>query len=279
MNHKGLTGAPDLNDPTVPPPVVYTGPEKLFRVRDIKVGESSARVEMDRGDWSSYDGHMIGAGAIGVMADNLTSYAVVMARRPHTWFVSTEITIDTFPGLLSSTSLRGEARLVHGDSVGGFVAADIFDQDSRLVAVATQRARWIPIAASAMSTEAPTIPDIPVGDLGAMLGASLRVDGEDAVLSLNSDPLLQSANRTMQGGISIAAADMVATSALSISGMPALETASLRIGYTRAVMAGSSVEYRAVRKHRGRGLGVVEVTASVAGKTTAVVHIVANPLA
>ena len=229
MIHAAVSDAPDLNDPSTPSPILYTGPERLFRVRDIRLGESSATVEMDRGDWSSYDGQPIGAGAIGVLVDNVTSYAVVTARQPRTWFVSTEITIDTFPELLGATTLRAEAQVVHGDSVGGFVTATVVDQNERLVAVATQRARWVPLATLGMTLEHPTIPSLPEGDLLDMLGASLRADGSDTVLSLTSHELLENAQHTMQGGISIAAADVAATAALNVEGMPPLATASLRI--------------------------------------------------
>ncbi|MCW2747297.1 MAG: hypothetical protein JWP10_439, partial [Nocardioidaceae bacterium] len=268
-----------LNDPSVLPPIVRSGPDNLFRVHDVRVGEGTARGEMDRGDWSSFEGHPIGVGALGVMADDVTGYALATVRRPATWMVSTEISIDAFSGLLEASSVRMEARVVQSDSVGGFATAKIFDQHNALVAVATQRGRWIPLATSGKMKQPPPIPGIPEGDLGDMLNASTRVDGTDLVLGLICGDLHANVEHTMQGGITIAAADVAATAALAVEGMPPLVTASLRIGYTRGVLVGDSVEYRAVTKHRGRSLGIAEVTASVAGKVTAVVHVVASPLA
>jgi len=234
---------------------------------------------MDYGAWASDAGRPIGAGALGVLVDNATGYGLVTARQPGTWTISTEITVDVFPELLGATNLVAESSVDHIDAVGGFATARISDQNGTLVAIGTQRCRWVPFGHTDMNRESSPTPAVPTeGDLRTLLGATLRTDGEDHVLSLTSRHELENPSRIMHGGISITAADVVATAALAVDGMPPLATASLRIGYTRAVMDGDLVEYRAVTKHRGRGLGIVEVTASVAGKTTAIVHIVANPL-
>jgi len=279
MTDAETLSAPDLRDPDAEPPVVYSGPENLFRLRDITVGDRAASSSMDLGQWASSEGRPIGAGAIGVLIDNATGYALVTARQPGSWTISTEISIDAFPELLTATSLTARSTVDHADTLGGFATARVHDERGRLVAIGTQRCRWVPFARTDMSGSGePASTGRASGDLPAMLGATLRTDGSDVVLSLTSRHELENPSNIMHGGVSIAAADVVATTALAVEGMPPLATSSLRVGYTRAVMDGDLVEYRAVTRHRGRGLGIVEVTASVGGKTTAIVHIVANPV-
>ncbi|MCU1513764.1 MAG: hypothetical protein JWO10_854, partial [Microbacteriaceae bacterium] len=84
--------------------------------------------------------------------------------------------------------------------------------------------------------------------------------------------------KIMHGGISICAVDVEASAVLVAEVMPPLATSSLRLCYTRPVMDGDAFEYRATPHHRCRTLGIVEVRSTVAGRTVALAHVVANPL-
>jgi acyl-coenzyme A thioesterase PaaI-like protein len=256
-------------------PVVYGGPESLFRIGGLSVDGQVARGSMPTGEWLAGPDGGVALGSLGVLIDDVLGYATVAPVGGDMWSVSTEISLDVFPALQLPTSrLSVEARDVQFDELGCFATGTVTNDAGDLVAVCSQRGRYVP---RTWSLDEPTDRRAAreASDVTSLIGARLSRTDDGALAELVAAPSAQNPLGILHGGISLCASDLAA--ALAIADGPPLRTASLRIVYTRAVPADSVVEYRATTRHRGRSLALVEVVGSVAGRACTWTQVTAHP--
>ena len=244
-------------------PVVETGPEALFRLGEITVADGIFRGSMAVGPWLEVGGRTP-AGAVAVLVDDVLAYAITEDEPPGMWSVSTEITLDVLRPLPGSGFVHTEARLVHADSLGGVATGQVTDADGTVVALTSQRGRYIVAPEGLVEEGAWGGPPAP-GDLDRLL--SVRPD-----VPMPTTDALANESDSLHGGISMLVSDVVAGSL-----RPDLVTASVRITYTRGITIGSEVTWRADVRHSGRSLAVVDVDGLVDDRVCTTARVVLHP--
>jgi uncharacterized protein (TIGR00369 family) len=249
-------------NPTASQPVVRGGgPEALFAVT---VFDDGVRAEMTTGPWSS------GAGSLGVLADNVLGYALIVDAPAGLWSVSAEISLHFFrPPPEDGTTLRAEGRTVHATTATGLAEGSIFDQQGRLVSRCRQWGSYVRLSGPAPEGRpTATPPDGLVAKIRDQVTAGegraeLRVDvGDDLINPIG----------TLHGGISLWLAELTAGAAVARHGFV---PASLTATYPRPLPHGEVATFRAEVVTAGRRMAVTRVTgANRAGKpcVVATVH-------
>jgi acyl-coenzyme A thioesterase PaaI-like protein len=241
---------------------VISGAETLLRVHELAAGDDDAPYgRMELGPWSSgADGSTL-LGALSVLADDVMGYAIIAdpARPADRWSVSTEITIDAIGALPAAP---GEVVAVAGtrwaDAAGAFATGEVRDAAGRGVAVVSQRARYVPLAALRDPLASQEAFDAPEGDLAAVLGMRSTPAG----LAFEVVEPMRNPAGTLHGGVSMAAAAIAAERALDDGG-PALRVLGIRTAFARAALLGMRVDVRAEVLHRGRTVATLDVVTLV----------------
>ena len=127
---------------TVVLPVVDTGPEALLRMGELSVDGGTFRGSMPVGPWLDVEGRTP-VGAVAVMVDDLLGYAIIADLPRGHWSVSAEITIDVLRPLPTSGRVLADARLVQADDLGGFATGTVTDEAGTVLALTTQRGRFV----------------------------------------------------------------------------------------------------------------------------------------
>ncbi len=248
-------------------PVVDTGPEALLRLGEITASEDPDspvfRGSMAVGPWLGVAGRTP-AGAVAVLLDDVLAYAITEDEPPGMWSVSAEITLDVLRPLPASGTVHVEARLVHADSLGGLATGTVTDANGTVLALASQRGRYIKAPDGLVEEGAWGGPPAP-GDLERLLAVRAGVP-------MATSDVLANESDSLHGGISMLCSDLVAA-ALA----PELVTASLHITYTRGIPIGAEVLWRADVRHPGRSLTVVDVDGLVDGKVCTTARVVLHP--
>jgi acyl-coenzyme A thioesterase PaaI-like protein len=233
-------------------PDLERGPEALFAINRFEAGELLVVGEMPVPE----DG--FAPLGIGVLVDDVLGYAIVTARPPDTWSVSTEISIDFVEPLTASSGvLRGEGRLVHSDSSGGFAIGTVRDEAGTVIAHCRQRGRFVPIADDVNPYRGAiesAVPAATSSELTEILGLSAA--GEDR-LSIEVVAGLRNPLGNLHGGIALALSGWLAGKrGADRSHLP---VSSIHVNYVRPIPGGSKVEFFADRAHRGQSLTVTRV--------------------
>jgi len=249
-------------------PFVAGGPESLFRVGSVTNDRDLTRGSMRTGDWMLGPGREPCRGSLGVLADDMLGYAVVAERPEGHWAVSTEISVDFCSELpVDGSTLHGESHAVEFDLVGGLSRGRIVDRLGRTIALGSERVRFVPETPSAPAYSGiagilpgpgfPSASDrLSTDDL---LGATTRRTDDGATLELTAGLDLSNPMGNLHGGISLCASEIAGLAALQSSSHP-LVTASIHIAYLRPVLLDGRVSFSAKGLHRGRTLGVAQVT-------------------
>ena len=248
---------------TVVLPVVETGPEALLRMGELTVDDGTFRGSMPVGPWLEVEGRTP-AGAVAVLVDDLLGYAIVADLPRGQWSVSAEITIDVVRPLPTSGGVHADARLVHADELGGLATGSVTDDDGRLLALTSQRGRFLRAPEGLVEEGAWGGPPTS-GDLERLLAT--RADQP-----LPTTDVLANESGNLHGGISMFVADLVA-SALR----PDLVTASVHITYTRGIPIGPELACRATTRHDGRSLAVIDVDGMVGDRVGTTARVVLHP--
>ena len=248
---------------TVVLPVVETGPEALLRMGELTVDDGTFRGSMPVGPWLEVEGRTP-AGAVAVLVDDLLGYAIVADLPRGQWSVSAEITIDVVRPLPTSGGVHADARLVHADELGGLATGSVTDDDGRLLALTSQRGRFLRAPEGLVEEGAWGGPP-KSGDLERLLAT--RADQP-----LPTTDVLANESGNLHGGISMFVADLVA-SALR----PDLVTASVHITYTRGIPIGPELACRATTRHDGRSLAVIDVDGMVGDRVGTTARVVLHP--
>jgi acyl-coenzyme A thioesterase PaaI-like protein len=248
---------------TVVLPVVETGPEALLRMGELSVEAGTFRGSMPVGPWLEVAGRTP-AGAVAVLVDDLLGYAIVADLPRGQWSVSAEITIDVVRPLPTSGRVHADGQLVLADDLGGLATGSVTDDDGRLLALTSQRGRFLRAPEGLVEEGAWGGPPAP-GDLERLLAA--RADQP-----LPTTDVLANESGNLHGGVSMFLADLVA-SALR----PDLVTASVHITYTRGIPIGPELICRATTRHDGRSLAVIDVDSMVGDRVGTAARVVLHP--
>jgi uncharacterized protein (TIGR00369 family) len=110
----------------------------------------------------------------------------------------------------------------------------------------------------------------------ALLGAVARRQGAAVIVTVPGSDDFGNPMRNTHGGILLCAAEITGSLALQAEASP-LQTASIRVTYVRSAPVTDTITYAAQVLHRGRTLGVAQVTARGGrGQTCAVATITAH---
>ena len=88
-------------------------------------------------------------------------------------------------------------------------------------------------------------------------------------------PALENPRRMLHGGISLCASEVAATRSRRVAGSD-LGTSSLHIVHSRAIPAGSRVEFHTTTQHAGRSLWITDVIGVVDGRTCTIARVSAE---
>jgi acyl-coenzyme A thioesterase PaaI-like protein len=259
-----------------PVPVVFGGPESLFRVDSLGVDGMTSRASMVAGPWMLGSDGRVASGSLAVLIDDVLGYATVAPQEREFWSVSTDITLDLFDSLHAPTSrFYAEAEAVHVNELGCFATGRVVNDDGELVALCSQRGRYVPMEWAAVDA-IPVFAEQPkdTDDIATLIGARPSLNGG---IALESSAVHENALSNLHGGLSMCASDIVASAALAQLDAPGVMTTSIRIAYSRPVPRGALVEYTATVRYRGRSFGVVDVVGTVAGKACTIAHVTAQP--
>lgn len=249
-----------------PLPFAACGPEALFRVAPWSHDGTTMTSQMPLGPWLD-GGRGPDAAALAVLVDDVLGYALVATRPPDHWSVSAEITLDLLLPIPVSGSVRAEAHVVHLDRIGGFSAGRVTDDDGRVLAVCTQRGRYV----SAPGVE--------------IRGTTFaRPTGSDAIVPwlaehfVGPDPretpdLLGNPLGNVHGGISLCLAALNAAAVAPEH----LEIASLHIVYARPIPVGTHLAHRVTTLHQGRSSMSVSVVGEAGGRPATSTRVVFQP--
>lgn len=204
-------------------------------------------------------------GALGVLIDEILGYSLIGSLPPGSWTVSTELAVDLLAPLPTSGVLTGRGRTVQA---GSYAVGEVVDEQGTVVAHCRERGRRIGEGPSLAAYRPPE-----VRGRGADGFLGLVPDGDVTRLEIVSG--LENPRGTLHGGVSFAAAELVATRARLAEGCE-LATVAVQCHHTRTAMPGATVELRARTVHRGRTLWVSDVTGTVDGKTVVCARVTAQ---
>ncbi|MCW2909151.1 MAG: hypothetical protein JWL68_3940 [Actinomycetia bacterium] len=271
---------------SIPASVVTTPPgrpEALFRVGAAAKEGQLARAQMRTGPWMRGCNAGPCAGSLGVFLDDLLGNALLAGRPEDYWPVSTELSIDlAAPPPADGSVLTGQGWPVSLEPGGALGQGTVTDSTGAVIATATTRARYLPapqnLPGGPGPGSAPPSPDDPASPEStmALLGAVARHGDGAVILTVpGSDDFANPMGNT-HGGILLCAAEIAGSLALHADASP-LQTSSIRVIYARSVPATDTITYTAEVLHRGRTLGVAQVTArGASGKTCAIATITAH---
>jgi acyl-coenzyme A thioesterase PaaI-like protein len=205
------------------------------------------------------------AGALGVLVDDVTGYAVIDGLVGGSWSVSVEIWLDLLAPLPATGTLSARARIVQATAVSAFTEGWVLDDSGTCVAVCRQRGRAIPEDPATMQ---PSAFQVPAQHSGVAELIGLRPLGADSAV-LTVVPHLENPRHMLHGGVSMCASEVTAMASRLGAGID-LPTSSIHIAHTRAIPAGAEVLFQAETRHAGRSLWVSEVTGRVDGRIACV---------
>ncbi|MDQ4115096.1 MAG: thioesterase family protein [Actinomycetota bacterium] len=247
-------------------PFAACGPEVLFRVSPWAYDGTTVSSDMPLGPWLGR-GRGPNAAALAVLVDDVLGYALVATRPARHWSVSAEITLDLLEPIPTSGSVRADARVVHLDQIGGFSTGRITDENGRVLAVCTQRGRYI----SAPGAEVRGTSFLqPAGSDDIIPWLTQRFVGAEPAETpdLFGNPL-----GNVHGGISLCLAALNAAAVAPDH----LEIASLHIVYARPIPVGTPLAHQVTAQHQGRGSMTVTVTGEAGGRPATLTRAVFQP--
>jgi uncharacterized protein (TIGR00369 family) len=277
---------------SIPASVVTTPPgrpEALFRVGAAAKEGQLARAQMRTGPWMRGCNAGPCAGSLGVFLDDLLGNALLAGRPEDYWPVSTELSIDlAAPPPADGSVLTGQGWPVSLEPGGALGQGTVTDSTGAVIATATTRARYLPAPQNLPASRAlltgsgpdgvlPTLDDAagPQSTMALLGAVARREEGAVIVTVPGSDDFANPMGNT-HGGILLCAAEIAGSLALHTAASP-LQTSSIRVIYARSVPATDTITYTAEVLHRGRTLGVAQVTArGASGKTCAIATITAH---
>ena len=255
------------------PPLSPDGiPEFFLGIAAIDLAHGQSRMEWSTGPRLSWDGQVVAVGTLGVLFDNILAYPMIDGAPLASSLVSTEITIDALRRIpVDAGTLTARGRLLGRTADTAFASAELRTPDGEVLAVATQRGRYVPSGeppgydyARVTPATSDSLADLMWPDHGApQLGADGRA-------SLFVDARLGNHMHAMHGGVSLLFAEWAAVQAVRARGSE-LEAASVRIAYARPIPIGSTATFETTVEHLGRTSANVHVVGRTEAGKSAVV--------
>ncbi|MDQ1661395.1 MAG: hypothetical protein QOJ68_1375 [Blastococcus sp.] len=244
--------------------------EAAFGVGNVIGDRTLTSGVMQTGPWSLDGDGRSCPGSLGVLIDDVLGYAVVSARPPGHWAVSTEIHADFARELPAPGAwLRAESSAVALSVTGGVASGVVRNAAGDVIAAATERLQFVPGEPSALS-EAGTVEPVATGggvapaSVTELLGA--RRTGSPGGAGLRFLPSEQLANPVgnLHGGVLFCAAGLAGQWALELGAAP-LVLSSVHLMFVRPIRLHAEVRLEATAAHRGRTLGVAQVVVTDPG--------------
>jgi uncharacterized protein (TIGR00369 family) len=238
-------------------------PEYFMGVGDIDLDANESFASLQSGPWLSWDGLRVSLGSLGVLFDNVLAYPMLSGSSDASALVSTEITVDSLvPLAVDAGTLSARGTLLARDEQSAFATAELHAADGTLVAIASQRGRFVPYQ------------EAPLYDYRAVKAGTIESSLADLVWLGNEPPCLDDEGRIevavesrlgnhmncMHGGISILIAEWSAIAAAHAEGRE-LATVSLRVAYARPIPVGTTATFETTVLHLGRSAANVSVVA------------------
>ncbi|KRB76121.1 hypothetical protein ASE01_13920 [Nocardioides sp. Root190] len=253
--------------------VVAVGPEEAFGVGAVTLGPDGVSGTMTMGPPFTGPDRRPSAGALGVLVDDVTGYAVIEGLLGARWSVSTEVWLDLLGPVPASGRLSAQARVRHASATTAFTEGWVYDDSGACVAVCRQRGRAMPDDPTELRPAAFQVPMRPSNALDLI---GLKGLGDDST-SLVVLPHLENPRGMLHGGVTMCGAEMTAVRSRMAAGVD-LPTSSIHTAYTRGIPAGSEVVFRAETRHSGRSFWISEVTGRVADRVCSVTTVSAQAL-
>jgi uncharacterized protein (TIGR00369 family) len=249
-------------------PYLHGGAEASFGMGEVHGDHGRTVGSMRTGPWSTDADGRPCPGALGVLIDDVLGYAVVSARPPGHWAVSTEIHADfgqELPG--PGAHLRAESSAIALGPRGG-LASGVVRAEGGLIATATERLQFVPgepggLSETGAAEPLPAAADADPGSLPDLLGAVRAGTADAAVLRFTPTAHLANPVGNLHGGVLFAAVELAGRWALEPG--PPLVTSSLHLAFLRPLRLHAEVRLEASVAHRGRTLGVAHVVATDPG--------------
>ncbi len=262
--------------PETPIETIHGGPEAVLRVTDLATSPAGATGLMRLGPWSTGPDGRTSLGALGVLVDDVLGYAIVAHAPAGKWSVSIEITLDALHALPGPGAvLTASASLLRADARGSYAEGLVRDSDGQPVARASQRGRWVDLAAF----RDPHLPWERVHEPDGTTGFAdvfREPSSSPGEYLLRSDDVTSNNMGMVHGGTAIAAAAAVAESVLAAGPGSPLTVTSLRTHYPRPTLTGSRIDVEAWIVHRGRSLAIVDVATTAAGAVRTLTRVAAE---
>jgi len=236
-------------------PAVFTGAERVFHMAPTELAADGATTTtMMTGPWMLDRAGVPVRGGLGVLIDVGVGSAVLAARpEPDSWGVTTEISVDFCTGPPADGSrVMATARPVQIGRRGGLGAGELRSEDGQLIAIGSQRQRYLARATPPPATPGPARP--PGGStLPDLLGLEFR---DHSALRLPGCPELGNVSGVLHGGVVLCCAEVAATSAV---GQPGFTTSSVRVTYLRPVRLVGDIRFVPQVLNLSRSVATVQV--------------------
>lgn len=245
-----------------------TGAERLFRVADVTGDDTHGYTEMVTGPWLADKFGRACRGTLGVVMDDVMGHLVNGMTPEGFWAVSTEIHLDFVADPpVDGSVLRAESWVLGRGSRTGLAGGRVVDAQGRLIACGSTRLQTVPL------TDPPGAPAVSPDDLDSRVRARSIVEllgAEHACgasgIEFGPSPTLANPMGNIHGGVLLCASEIAGSAALAIDAD--FRTTSIHISYLRPCPSDEPVTFAPKVVHRGRSLGIVEVSSrNAAGKT------------
>jgi uncharacterized protein (TIGR00369 family) len=256
--------------------------EAAFAVGDVVGDRTQTSGVMQTGPWSLDGDGTSCPGSLGVLIDDVLGYAVVSARPPGYWAVSTEIHADFARELPApGARLRAESSAVELDAAGGLASGVVRNATGAVIATATERLHFVPGEPSGLS-ETGTAEPVATGggvtpaSVAELLGARRTSSPGGAGLRFLPSEELANPVGNLHGGVLFCAAGLAGQWALEPGAAP-LVLSSVHLMFLRPIRLHAEVRLEATAAHRGRTLGVAQVLVTdPAGRVCALATVTAR---
>lgn len=240
--------------------MVLGGPEMLFGVEPVRRldgGDLASRQDLGPRARDPVAGST-SLGALGVLVDDVLGYAINQAMGG--WSVSTEISIDVLMRLPEKGPALCYGRVVHVDNVGALAVGEVLAGTGEVVARCVLRGRLSPLTADpevVARWHAANYKGVAAAaDLDSLLEPDVRAARDEWLITVGHRFVNPVGH--LHGGMHLCLLERAGSRA--IPELP--RTASIRLQMMRGVPLGASLRIATDVLHRGRSLGVVQVSAS-----------------
>lgn len=215
--------------------------------------------------------------ALIMLVDDLGGRVNHYRRGAGKWTVSTELSVEIFPGAIESLLARPDEPVMadahpFGPAGGTSLSVCRLTHCGQVIGGGTVRAVPLAVAPqdmlrrgedSLVRTDQTTLADL-------MAVEALPVDGGTHRLRQRDDPMVNNLMGMVHGGVSGAALELVGAAAVNYRQETPIPTASIRVNFLRPFVAGAESVYEAVALRIGRTSAIADAAAIGPGGKAAI---------